>query len=294
MGSIILERSSSVKHYFRPSEKKLGYSFPPKPPVFPKPKRLPERKPVTIAAGFRCSEGIVLCADTEETIGDIKQWTGKITTTWYQGAKYVVCFAGAGFTDYIHTAIEKAREGLGECNGLGEIRARLEANLLDFFDKHLSSWAYFAAHERPSAELLIGVATKAAEYELFYYGGTAFYQTSEKTIGSGVILANNLISEYSLLTYNLEQLCRLGVLVLSKVKRQVVGCGGDTCIVALRKDGAVAFIDDDEVRALEAEMNEKQSALNSGFKDVIRSCGKVSFDWLNTKKDSTASSPSAQ
>ena len=38
-----------------------------------KPKRLPERKAVTIVAGFRCSEGIVVCADTLETIGDISK-----------------------------------------------------------------------------------------------------------------------------------------------------------------------------------------------------------------------------
>jgi len=33
-----------------------------------KPERLPERKAVTIIAGFKCSDGIVVCADTQETV----------------------------------------------------------------------------------------------------------------------------------------------------------------------------------------------------------------------------------
>ncbi len=34
----------------------------------PKSKRLPKEKLMTIAAGFPCSDGLVLCADTQETI----------------------------------------------------------------------------------------------------------------------------------------------------------------------------------------------------------------------------------
>src|ERR1039458_9611374 len=36
-------------------------------PICPKPKRLPVRKAVTIGVGFRCVDGIVLCADNQIT-----------------------------------------------------------------------------------------------------------------------------------------------------------------------------------------------------------------------------------
>jgi hypothetical protein len=37
----------------------------------PNPKRLPERKVVTIVAGFKFQEGVVICADTQETVGNV-------------------------------------------------------------------------------------------------------------------------------------------------------------------------------------------------------------------------------
>jgi 20S proteasome alpha/beta subunit len=46
----------------------------PKPRIFrPKPRRLQKRRAVTIVAGFKTIDGIVLCADTQETIGGISK-----------------------------------------------------------------------------------------------------------------------------------------------------------------------------------------------------------------------------
>jgi hypothetical protein len=49
-----------------------------KPFYSPKPKRLPEAKRMTIAAGFRCSGGVVFGADTEESFGDMRLRVHKI------------------------------------------------------------------------------------------------------------------------------------------------------------------------------------------------------------------------
>lgn len=287
MSDIMLERSGIVKHYSEISRRKMRYPFPhPRPPRYPRPARLRERKAVTIAAGFRCNEGIVLCADTEETLGDIKQWRGKIETSVYPahpGVKHAVCFAGSGWTDYVRTAIEKAQQGLGECNGISEIRSHLEEKLLGFFDGHLANWAYFPANERPCAELLIGVTTKAGPFGLFYYGGTAFYETHEKTIGSGVILANNLISEHRFGNESLDQLCRLGIFVISRVKKQVLGCGGETHLAALRGKGDFAFMESDGVIRLETELNEHSKELNTRLKEAFDLCGPVPLKWFGDR-----------
>ncbi len=39
----------------------------PHPKPKPEPKRLPQVKAMTIAAGFMCSDGIILCADSEHS-----------------------------------------------------------------------------------------------------------------------------------------------------------------------------------------------------------------------------------
>ena len=65
----------------------------PKPPVA-KPNSKPERlrrKCVTIAAGFRCVDGIMLCADTQETLGFLKRKHPKLDV---RGAQLPVHIAG--------------------------------------------------------------------------------------------------------------------------------------------------------------------------------------------------------
>ena len=47
-------------------------------PLYPKPSRPPRRKAVTIIAGFRSDEGIVICADTQETVEGTKRNVPKL------------------------------------------------------------------------------------------------------------------------------------------------------------------------------------------------------------------------
>lgn len=235
---------------------------------------------MTIAAGFRCNEGIVLCADTEITFGDIRQHEGKITTSIYRDASHIVSFAGAGWTDYIHTAVEKAQDGLMRCRNIDDIRKHLEEKLIGFFDGHLANWAYFPPTERPSIELLIGVTAKAGSCDLFYYSGTAFYSTPDKAIGSGAILANNLISKYYQADVSLDQLCHLAIFILSRVKSEVIGCGGTTHMVALRGGGDLAFINDNDVKRLELEMEGIASKLDDKLKEEIYSTEPLRTQWL--------------
>lgn len=60
---------------------------------------------MTIALGLRANDGIVLCADTQQTIsGYIKTYDGKVDITAYNDPRVVVAMAGAGTRDYIATA----------------------------------------------------------------------------------------------------------------------------------------------------------------------------------------------
>jgi 20S proteasome alpha/beta subunit len=246
----MLERSGIVKHYFADSMENLRYYFPrPRLPFHPRP-RLPERKRMTIAIGLLGNHGVVLAADTQETItGYTKENVGKVPISIFDNLTAV--FAGAGDSDYIESAMEKAREKLGDCKDLKEVKEYLEERLVGYFDGYLANWAMFPQNERPTVEMLIGIAMKDGDCGLFHFRGTSFYSVDRKAIGTGIILANDLLSEYCLDIQDLSQLTSLAVFCMKKVKDRVDGCGGGTDIVVLKQGGDLAMLSRGEVERLE-------------------------------------------
>ncbi len=71
------------------------------------PRRLPERKRMTIAAGFLCRSGIVLCADSQEVVGDMKWPVKKLVVPRTAMGNTRIMIAGAGFGPAIDNATQK-------------------------------------------------------------------------------------------------------------------------------------------------------------------------------------------
>src|ERR1700722_662540 len=248
------------------------FKLPPKLPQYirPKSQRLPRRTAMTIAAGFFCDEGVVLCADTQETIsGYIKTYDGKVSTHIYENL--ALCIAGAGSSDYIRTAIKKLTENFPECKTYVDVTSAMEERLLSFFDQNLARWAYHPENERPSVEFLIGLSGVNMGHSLFHYVGTSFSRTDSRAIGSGVLLANELINRFSFGNYNLSELTSLGIYILSKVKKGVDGCGGHTHIMALRKNRDFAFTEDKDIEKLEQEFSAIEKRTDRAFAREVMS-----------------------
>lgn len=73
----------------------------------PRPRRPTERKRrVTIAAGMMCSDGIVLCADTELTLSSLKASRAKIFVTAEHISDFRMAIASAGDYDFCKAAIQ--------------------------------------------------------------------------------------------------------------------------------------------------------------------------------------------
>lgn len=239
----------------------------PRVPFKPKPKRLPKETAVTIAIGLCGNGGVVLATDSQHTVsGYIKTDRGKIRTTIFHDTLTVVAIAGSGTSDYIETAMDKAIDGIGELDSFPEIVATLETNLLEFFDKHLARWAYFPENDRPTVELLIGLTMKKGPFALFHYSGTSFCRVSQKAIGAGVLLADNLLDDFFTVGSSVEKSSSIAVYVLWKVKQQVDTCGGFTDLVALRTNGDFAFTDSGGIKAMEEELKKNRGRINKSIK----------------------------
>jgi hypothetical protein len=236
---------------------------------------------VTIAAGFRCNEGIVLCADTQETIsGYIKGYSGKIVTHFF-GAGHV-SIAGSGTTDYIKMANDKLVENLSGLNDFKSIKDQVENNLITFFDVHLSRWAGFPDNERPNIELLLAISAYSGGFGLFHWSGTAFHQTHGKAIGAGILLANSMMQEYCGGNLTLGELTNLAIFVLHKVKNNVDACGGNTHMVLIKKDGEFGYVDDKFLKKVEARVQKLEAASIKRLRKSISSKHPPKVIWLSS------------
>ena len=220
---------------------------------------------MTIGIGLKAEGGIVLAADSQETIaGFAKRHTGKIPIFVYKN--FAVTFVGAGHSDYIETAIQKATNNLSRCKNLREVEMYLEERLVGFFDGHLANWAMFPVKERPDLELLVGITMKNGPSELFHYTGTVFQRTAHKAIGMGAILATGLVSDLCWDIQDLTHLTTLAVYIIKRMKDSVNFCGGFTSLVAMRSGGDFGMSDSREIRKLEDALSEIEEHNKKDFR----------------------------
>src|SRR5579862_8191685 len=117
---------------------------------------------MTIAVGMMCGEGIVICADMEQTLDYVKMFDGKVTESIFFISEFMISIAGAGHGEYIDAAkmailSNFPQEIQGRRISAEEIEKELRVRTLDFFKDHL---LIFSEKERPELELLIGVVGK--------------------------------------------------------------------------------------------------------------------------------------
>ena len=193
---------------------------------------------MTIAAGFVCLDGIVLCADTQETIpGYTKNSRNKIRVWKDQGLG--IAIVGSGDAESIETLgqlIEKDLTGdysPKEMRFPCDLRQIIEKTVLEFFQKSIVPYASFPRDDRPYVDLLIGiqVLNEVNNYQcLFKAAGTTVreIEADANCIGTGLILAKSLIERLYSPFMGLDELVIVACYVLYHAKKWTDGCGGNT------------------------------------------------------------------
>ena len=133
----------------------------PRPQHYPFRERLKLRVDMTIAAGIRCSDGIIICADTEHT-GDVSK---------FQETKIIpiedhTVITGAGSTDYILMTADKLRDELKSAHPVNVADARqiVETVVQGVHAEHIFNFYDASDPNRPSMELI--VAMRCSEGDL--------------------------------------------------------------------------------------------------------------------------------
>jgi hypothetical protein len=203
---------------------------------------------VTIAAGFKCSDGFVLCADTQESGQAFKRRVPKLEMRPKAPAETDICrmvVTGAGSSSFVDSLIEEmwsAANGAKESR-LDEVSGRVKNALIEHYRK---IWSIYPKQTNPqllpSASLIFAIWTRNGS-ELFLARDHDINPISTYgAVGCGDELAQYICEPLFVSQLNTRQVTLLAIYMLEQVKKNVLDCGGDSHIAVLGNNGAVAPI----------------------------------------------------
>jgi 20S proteasome alpha/beta subunit len=227
-------------------------------------------KPMTIAVGFDCVDGIVLATDSQFT-GGVGKTSGRKIFPICGNERHAVTIAGAGSAALTKRAVESFKDLIRVQIGDGspsteDLRNLLEDALCAVHDKHV----YPAPpNERPVLDfwLLAAVWTPSGK-ALFRSDLTAVTPVMGRScIGIGSYLGDYLTD---LLWHNspittVDDVIPLAAYIIKSAKGYVDGCGLQTHIRTLRADGRDGAIELSEITDAEQFMESVFSALKIGL-----------------------------
>jgi len=193
---------------------------------------------MTIAAGFLCKEGVLLCADTEHTAWAMKLQGAKLGCFGFPGGKLAYVYAGN--TRFAFSAIQKCKSRLEACTDdlLGEIESVLDneyrRNVLDHPNEATDgalAYSFLLAFWDGSKTRLF-VTSQTAMQELDGY----------ECLGGGDSLAHYVLRPSYAVGIPYRRALVIAAHALAAVKDYVPGCGGMSIFKFLRHDGAEGLL----------------------------------------------------
>lgn len=245
----------------------------------PKSKRLPERDAVTIIAGFKCEEGVVVCADTQETLGTAKRSVPKLrfepfdnkTETEDHASNLAVAFCGAGDGPFIDKLVNEAWRAAKQQPDLPSVCDAIEESIVR---QYMRFGKVYQSGACPEVQLIYGVKMDG-ESRLFDASGPIVNEKHEyDSGGQGHYMADFLASKMHHTHLNIRQCAILAAYVLHEAKDHVDGCGGDSQIAVLRNKGTCGTVGWHRI----GEITSLVSSASETFGDILMALADVEED----------------
>lgn len=203
---------------------------------------------MTLIAGLKCVDGIVLAADTEESTLYTRGRARKLLTRTFSKGKnrhdpktVVVAIAGAGSAALIDSAIEEIFEAISVSKGstVGQLKKTISNSLLRFYRHNVSAYPTRDPLDNV-IDLICGVRAATGELTLYKASGPLLSTVTGFAIcGSGELL-RHIVEELYQPTIAVPRAVALTLHTLNLGKRYVTGVGGDSEIVTLLAHGIPA------------------------------------------------------
>src|ERR1700682_1660300 len=209
--------------------------------LFPRLKRLPVRKPVTISVGFRFSHGFLVCSDSHCTIGAMKVVGRKVFRAAIGQDRMI--FGIAGTVPYGKMFIEKLIPRIAAIPDAkrtkAAIRSEVENWLFKFYKKHIFPHPFFQREGGPDFNLIIGTWSHLDGLDCFSTSETTVTDVNDyECIGYGQDVARLAIKGIFRHKYlSRDDAVNVAVHVLRETKENIIYCGGDNQFAFLTDDG---------------------------------------------------------
>lgn len=193
---------------------------------------------MTIALGILCADGIVLCADSQETLTFSKVNRPKVfeLKTSHEGVKVVLAGAGDGvFLDALKDKIESAL-ALAEPE-IESVRLEVESTVAGYCEKIWSIYGH--ARDKPDAQMLVGIRAPDGLMLLHCDGPKVRRVPDYESIGFGGDFSTYHLKNLITPGMPMAEACPVAVHVLELVKDNVDYCGGPSRVYVLTQAGAV-------------------------------------------------------
>lgn len=224
---------------------------------------------MTIAAGFKVRDGIVMCADTMYTaamkIHADKLFAGHVDQGLESGdGRCSWIFALAGNEAYAKMAIDDCIEAIlalsAEARNSQSVKSSLRAAIKRVNDEYVDTRP---AGEKDLArfELLIAVATTDSVPVLYSTSGPALMESREyECIGSGAYLGHYLIRPAFSESLTISNAVLIAAQALAAAKEYDASCGGRSTFMVLHNDLSITPITHYDFRQMEAKLSDYEQA----------------------------------
>jgi 20S proteasome alpha/beta subunit len=192
---------------------------------------------MTLVAGFKCSDGFVVAADTEITYGVVRFQGHKIANYYGTGTSYDIVVGGAGDGVYIDMTIQKIRDAVAGLASptFASIKAVIETTVLKIHEDHIFKYWEPSDADCPSVDLIVGIQDQQKQWGLVHTDRSATAEADEHAVvGSGSTLAEHLIEKMWIPGLSTAVTVHLARQLFREVKGKGAYVGGNTEIIGRR------------------------------------------------------------
>jgi 20S proteasome alpha/beta subunit len=229
---------------------------------------------MTIAAGFRCFDGVVLCTDSEHTAGQTKFYDKKIFELSANNATGYV--AGAGDSVYIKLVADEVKSLLkGKDVSLDQITVAAGDTVSDTYQTYFTASRQAADPNTPTMLFLLALYVDGEKrsriYRITETGGVSEVDSEYSAIGTeageAVLreMADLFFREQEVSVFTMRH---LAVHMIHRVVRFASYCGGSAQVACIQ-DGGMTYLDN-EPSSTPGE--DYISEIMGAFPGILESC----------------------